>query len=126
MVKLVAPTVSVTSEGGLLDAETLPKANVAALVPELASVTPLASLTNAMVMEPRRFAVTVRVPEAVCPCAEAKPGISHKPARNTMNQKATFFILEFSVEIIPADLGLIASRQVYVAVLALSIGRLDA
>jgi hypothetical protein len=100
MVKLVAPTVSVTSEGGVLDTETLPKAKVAALVPELASVTPLASVTNVMLMEPRRFAVTVRVPEAVCPCAEAKTGISHKPTRNTVNQKARFFILKSSVEII--------------------------
>ena len=97
-VKVVAPTVSVTCVGGAAEAETLPKANVAALVPELVSVTPLGSEMNVMLIEPKRFAVTVRVPEPVCPCAEAKPGIRNKTPSNAANKTVLFFILVFLCE----------------------------
>jgi hypothetical protein len=92
-VKVVAATVSVTCVAGVVDAEMLPKSNVAVLVPVPPSVTPLASVMNVKLIEPIRLAMTTRVPELVCPCAEAKPGIRNKLVNNPANKIALFFIL---------------------------------
>ena len=92
-VKVVAAIVSVTFAGGLIYREILPKPNVATLVPEPVSVTPFVSVLNVRLIELKTVAVTVRVPELVCACAEAKPGIKNKPANNPANRIALFFIL---------------------------------
>jgi hypothetical protein len=72
--------------------DTLPKANVAAFVPEPVSGTPLGSVRNVRLIELWTVAVTVRVPELVCPCATAEPGIQNKPLRNAANTMLLFFI----------------------------------
>jgi hypothetical protein len=48
IVKVVAWRLKVTCAGGALNAETLPKGSVAALVPELVKLTPLASVSKIM------------------------------------------------------------------------------
>jgi hypothetical protein len=101
-VKLVAAIVWVTFGGGLMNWETWPKSNVATLVPEPVSTTPFVSVLNVRLIELYTVAVTVRVPELVCPCAEAKPGIKNKPVSNPANKMALFFILIFPLEIIPS------------------------
>ena len=53
IVKVVAATVSVTCVGGVVDAETSPNPNVAVPVPVPPSVTPLGSVANVKLIEPR-------------------------------------------------------------------------
>jgi hypothetical protein len=50
-VKLITPIVSVTFKGGVPNRDTVPKSNVAELVPEPVSTTPLGSVANERLIE---------------------------------------------------------------------------
>lgn len=85
-VKLVAATVWVTFGGGVVNWETAPKSNVATFVPDPVSVTPLASVKNVRLIELANSALTVRVPELVCPCPHAIPDVKIKPASDSVDR----------------------------------------
>jgi hypothetical protein len=85
-VKLVAPTVWVTFGGGVVNWETAPKSNVAIFDPDPVSATPFASVKNVRLIEPANSALTVRVPELVCPCAHAIPEIRIEPAMESVDR----------------------------------------
>jgi hypothetical protein len=76
--------------------DTWPKSNAATLVPEPASATPLVSVRNVRLSELWTVAVTVSVPELVCPRAEVTPRIKNKLRSNTADKMALFFMLVLS------------------------------
>jgi hypothetical protein len=96
-VKLVAATVWVTFVGGVVNWEIAPKSNVATFVPDPASATPLASVKNVRLIELPNSALTVRVPELVCPCAHAIPEVKIRPLISSSVDRIVWFSMFLSI-----------------------------